>query len=106
MRSRVRRCGAERGGVRQLRIPDEPVPGVRVDVNSLLALSAAFLSASPVLAFVLQTVGIGSAVGTAVALRAKLKSDRDAWPITAAWGSAGLAIGVVAQALAALLHLL
>lgn len=54
----------------------------------------------PELAFVLQTTAVGTAIGSAVALRAKRRNpDVDSWSITTAWASLGLGLGALAALL-------
>jgi hypothetical protein len=56
---------------------------------------AAGIQPLPQLAFVLQTSAIGTAVGSAVAARAKRRNpDADTWAITTAWATLGLVVGV------------
>ncbi len=48
----------------------------------------------PELGFVLQVAGVGSAIGSAIALRARMRDgDIDTWRITTAWGTLGLVVG-------------
>lgn len=61
------------------------------------------LAPVPEVGFVLQVVGVGAAIGSAVALRARRRSaEVDTWRITTAWATLGLLSGlalVVALAL-------
>lgn len=58
----------------------------------------------PEVALVLQIVAVGTALGSAVALRAKRRYlDADTWAITTAWATLGLMVGVAATCLAAVL---
>lgn len=77
----------------------------------LLTLAAAPLSFEPALvgsvapipelAFVLQSTAIGTALGSAVALRAKRRNpEADSWSITTAWASLGFLLGGIAALLA------
>ncbi len=73
---------------------------------SALFLSVVALVAAPVaeLALVLQLGGLGTAVGSLVALRASRRWGRsDTWQITTAWTALGLLAGVIVALLAALL---
>ena len=57
----------------------------------------------PELAFILQTVGFGGAIGLAVAYRARRRNyTLDTWVITARWSLLGLAAGVVIVAIDAI----
>lgn len=54
------------------------------------------LAPVPELGLVLQIAGLGAAVGSAVALRARHRdASADTWRVTTAWATLGLAIGVV-----------
>jgi len=49
----------------------------------------------PELGFVLQAGGVGAAIGSAVALRARRRDpDVDTWRITTAWATLGTIVGV------------
>jgi hypothetical protein len=51
----------------------------------------------PELSFVLQTAAVGTAVGSAIALRAKRRNpDVDSWSITTAWATLGFLLGAFA----------
>lgn len=55
------------------------------------------------LGFALQLAGVGAAVGSAVALRAKHRAaDVDTWRITTAWATLGLAVGIALAGLSLL----
>jgi hypothetical protein len=57
----------------------------------------------PALGFVLQVAALASAIGSGVALLAKRRDrDADTWAITAARGSLGLVVGVIAAVITAL----
>ena len=48
----------------------------------------------PELGFVLQAVGLGAAIGSAVALRARRHdADVDTWRVTTAWATLGMVVG-------------
>lgn len=67
-------------------------------VGSLLSGPTLSASIAPVpeLAFVLQTTAIGTAFGSAVALRAKRRNpDVDSWSITTAWATLGFLLGAL-----------
>lgn len=50
----------------------------------------------PELGFVLQVAGLGAAIGSAVALRARRRDPEvDAWRIATAWGTLGMVVGAV-----------
>lgn len=52
------------------------------------------------LSFLLQTVAVGSAIGAAVALRAKRRGRHaDVWAITTAWATLALILGVIIELL-------
>lgn len=57
----------------------------------------------PELGFVLQAVGLGAAIGSAVALRARRRdADVDTWRITTAWATLGMVVGAAIAAGSAL----
>lgn len=59
------------------------------------ALLAA-LAPIPEVAFVLQSAAVGTALGSAIALRAKRSyRDVDTWAITTAWGTLGVVVGLL-----------
>ncbi len=65
---------------------------------------AGVVSPVPELGLVLQLAAAGSAIGGAVALRARARRpEADVWQITTAWSLVGLVIGVAAVVVAALL---
>lgn len=48
----------------------------------------------PELGFVLQVAGLGAAIGSAVALRARGRDAKvDTWRITTAWATLGMIVG-------------
>jgi len=52
------------------------------------------LAPVPELGFVLQAAGIGAAIGSVVALRARRRdADVDTWRITTVWATVGLVVG-------------
>ncbi len=70
----------------------------------VLPTVAGVVSPVPELGFVLQLAAAGSAIGGAVALRARARRpEADVWRITTAWSLVGLVIGLAAVAVAALL---
>lgn len=49
----------------------------------------------PELGFVLQAAGLGAAIGSAVALRARARdAEVDTWRIATAWATLGMVVGV------------
>lgn len=63
---------------------------------TLLLPALAALAPTPELGFLLQTMGVGGAIGSALALRVRHRHpDADTWTITTAWALLGLAVGVV-----------
>ena len=69
-------------------------------------LAAGTLQPVPQLGFLLQTLGVGGAIGLTVAYRARQRRlDLDTWVITARWSLFGLAVGVVVVVVDALLSL-
>ncbi len=70
----------------------------------VLPTVAGVVSPVPELGFVLQLAAAGSAIGGAVALRARARRpEADVWQITTAWSLVGLVIGMAAVVAAALL---
>jgi len=70
------------------------------------ALAAGTLQPVPQLGFMLQTLGVGGAIGLAVAYRARQRRlGLDGWVITARWSLFGLAVGLVIVVVDALLSL-
>ena len=61
------------------------------------------LAPVPELAVALQAAAVGTAIGSAIALRAKRRNpDADTWAITTAWATLGLLCGGLAVLLSAL----
>jgi hypothetical protein len=70
----------------------------KVDV----ALGAAALAPVPEVGFVLQLAGVGAAIGSVVALRARGRdAEVDTWRVTTAWASLGLFVGLLVVTVAA-----
>jgi hypothetical protein len=68
-------------------------------VGGLASVPSVVSSVAPVpeLAFILQVAAAGTAIGSAVALRAKRRNpDADTWAITTAWATLGLLCGGLA----------
>lgn len=79
--------------------------GGGVSASTLTSLAAA-VAPLPDVAFVLQAGAVGTAIGTAVAARARRRrSDTDAAQITCAWTLLGLGVGAVIAVIAALIRL-
>lgn len=67
-------------------------------VGSLLSQPTLIVGIAPVpeLAFVLQITAVGTALGSAVALRAKRRNPQiDSWSITTAWATLGFLLGAL-----------
>jgi hypothetical protein len=76
--------------------------GVSTELPTSLPLALAPL---PDVGFVLQAGAVGTALGTAVAARARHRDpDVDATRITGAWTSAGLAVGSAVAAVSAVVQ--
>lgn len=63
----------------------------------------ATLTPIPDVAFVLQSAAIGTALGSAIALRAERRyGGADTWAITTAWATLGVGVGLVIEILSAI----
>lgn len=73
-------------------------------LSLITASSGPALAPVPELAFALQLAGLAAALGAALALRAKSRRPTvDTWRITTAWGTLGLAVGLLVAAIGLLL---
>ncbi len=62
----------------------------------------AVLAPIPEVGLVLQSAAVGTALGSAIALRAKRRhDDADTWAITTAWATLGLVVGLLIVCLSA-----